>query len=60
MLFPVCIVFVFRMCVYECVYDVVCFHLCEHMGLLICICWCRFGVDDGFGIMVFVGAAVRT
>ena len=25
---------------------------CEHMCLLICMWWCRFGVDDGFGIMV--------
>ena len=26
--------------------------VCEHMCLLICMWWCRFGVDDGFGIMV--------
>ena len=30
-------------------------YVCEHMCLLICIWWCRFGVDDGFGIMVFSG-----
>ena len=28
---------------------------CEHMCLLICIWWCRFGVDDGFGILVWSG-----
>ena len=28
---------------------------CEHMCLLICMWWCRFGVDDGFGIMVVSG-----
>ena len=71
MLVPVCIVFVFRICVYECVYDVVCLYIgvlmcmhmsayvcvCEHMCLLICMWWCRFGVDDGFGIMVLSGCS---
>ena len=28
---------------------------CEHMCLLICMWWCRCGVDDGFGIMVVSG-----
>ena len=27
----------------------------EHMCLLICMWWCRLGVDDGFGIMVVSG-----
>ena len=62
-------ILVFRICVYECVYDVVCLYIgvlmcmhmsayvcvCEHMCLLICMWWCRFGVDDGFGIMVLSG-----
>ena len=28
---------------------------CEHMCLLICKWWCRFGVDHGFEIMVVSG-----
>ena len=50
-------------------YDVVCLYIgiayvhayvricmwCEHMCVLICMWWCRFGVDDGFGIMVVSG-----
>ena len=31
--------------------------VCEHMCLLICMWWCRFGVDDGFGIMVVLGCS---
>ena len=31
--------------------------VCEHMCLLICMWWCRFGVDDGFGIMVLSGCS---
>ena len=27
------------------------------MRLLICMWWCRFGVDDGFGIMVVSGCS---
>ena len=38
-------------------YDVRICMWCEHMCLLICIWWCRFGVDDGFGIMVLSGCS---
>ena len=47
-------------CAYVHAYDVRICMWCEHMCLLICMWWCRFGVDDGFGIMVFVGAAGST
>ena len=36
-------------------YDVRMCMWCEHMCLLICMWLCRFGVDDGFGIMVVSG-----
>ena len=32
-------------------------YVCEHMCLLICMWWCRCGVDDGFGIMVVSGCS---
>ena len=39
-------------CAYVHAYDVRICMWCEHMCLLICMWWCRCGVDDGFGIMV--------
>ena len=44
-------------CILVCLCACICPHMyvCEHMCLLICIWWCRFGVDDGFGIMVLSG-----
>ena len=49
MLVPVCIVCVYRICVYECVYDVVCLYIgvlmCMHMSAYVCgvsICVCLY------------------
>ena len=38
-------------------YDVHICMWCEHMCLLICMWWCRCGVDGGFGIMVVSGCS---
>ena len=72
MLVPVCIVYLcFGYVCRNVLNDVVCLYIgvlmcmhmsayvcvCEHMCLLICMWWCRFGVDDGFGIMVLSGCS---
>ena len=70
MLVPVCIVYLCfgyvcrNVCMMLCVFVYWCAYVhayvricmwCEHMCLLICMWWCRCGVDDGFGIMVVSG-----
>ena len=47
--------FVYWWCLCACIRPHV--YVCEHMCVLICIWWCRFGVDDGFGIMVVSGCS---
>ena len=46
-------------CILVCLCACICPHMyvCEHMCLLICMWWCRCGVDDGFGILVVSGCS---
>ena len=50
----VCLYIGVLMCMHMSAYVRICMW-CEHMCLLVCMWWCRFGLDDGVGIMVVLG-----